>query len=324
MKKALLTLFAALLCATSATAEVIDGIGYNLYKANGNYAKVTRDYSVSYIGDIVIPPTVSYKGETYTVIGIESHAMQDISMVTSLSIPATMTDIETNNNFIWKNSLESITVADGNPKYDSREGCNAIIETSENKLILGCANTVIPKGVTVIREGAFSYSGLTTAVIPKSVTAISEKTFLQCSQLTTVTILGELSEGIDEDAFSGCNALTDIYLYTETPPSLDSDAFGEDGIDGITLHVPAAAIETYKENNSWSRNCESIVALPAADTTKGDANGDGKVDVLDVTTTISYILDPQTAPFNKEAADMDSDNDIDIDDVKAIVDIILK
>ena len=118
--------------------------------------------------------------------------------------------------------------------------------------------------------------------------------------------------------------MTDIYLYTETPPSLDSDAFGEDGIDGITLHVPAAAIETYKENNSWSRNCESIVALPAADTTKGDANGDGKVDVLDVTTTISYILDPQTAPFNKEAADMDSDNDIDIDDVKAIVDIILK
>ena len=48
------------------------------------------------------------------------------------------------------------------------------------------------------------------------------------------------------------------------------------------------------------------------------------MDVLDVTTTISYILDPQTAPFNKEAADMDSDNDIDIDDVKAIVDIILK
>ena len=59
--------------------------------------------------------------------------------------------------------------------------------------------------------------------------------------------------------------MTDIYLYAETPPSLDSESFGEDGIEGITLHVPATAIEAYKADNRWSRNCESIVALADAD-----------------------------------------------------------
>ena len=63
--------------------------------------------------------------------------------------------------------------------------------------------------------------------------------------------------------------------------------------------------------------------LPATGT-KGDADGNGKVDIADVAAAISYILDPQTVPFDKEAADMDGNGSIDINDVKAIVDIILK
>lgn len=35
-------------------------------------------------------------------------------------------------------SLQSIVVAKGNSVYDSREGCNAIIETATNTLIVGC------------------------------------------------------------------------------------------------------------------------------------------------------------------------------------------
>ena len=42
---------------------------------------------------------------------------------------------------------EKIVVEEGNPKYDSREGCNAIIETATNKLICGCKSTVIPASV---------------------------------------------------------------------------------------------------------------------------------------------------------------------------------
>ena len=51
--------------------------------------------------------------------------------------------------------LEHITVAEGNPRYDSRENCDAVIETATNTLVLGTQNTVIPTSVTHIGDGAF-------------------------------------------------------------------------------------------------------------------------------------------------------------------------
>lgn len=325
MKQTITTLLAVLLTAATTQAEVIDGISYRLVKrTTGNIACVQKDNNVSYSGAIVIPETVTADdGETYTVVGIDYRAMMDISMVTSLSLPASLTDIDSHN-FVWKNMLESITVAEDNPYLDSRGGCNAIFLTEENKIILGCSNTVIPDGTAVIGEEAFARTGLREVTIPASVAYIDENAFSGCTELTTLTILGELTEGIDEGAFSGCNALTDIYCYATTPPHLDSETFGEDGLDdGITLHVPATAIEAYKEDVRWSEISDDIVPLPAADL-KGDVNGDSRVDIADVAAVISYILDPQTVPFDKEAADMDDNGSIDINDVKAIVAIILK
>jgi len=43
----------------------------------------------------------------------------------------------------------------GNGKYDSRDNCNAIIETASNTLIAGCMNSIIPNSVTTIGNEAF-------------------------------------------------------------------------------------------------------------------------------------------------------------------------
>jgi hypothetical protein len=43
--------------------------------------------------------------------------------------------------------LESIVVSPDNPVYDSRDNCNAIIETSTNRLIAKCRSTVLPVGI---------------------------------------------------------------------------------------------------------------------------------------------------------------------------------
>ena len=45
---------------------------------------------------------------------------------------------------------------ENNSVYDSRNNCNAIIETATNTLVKGCNTTVIPNGVTNIGMAAFT------------------------------------------------------------------------------------------------------------------------------------------------------------------------
>ena len=85
--------------------------------------------------------------------------------------------------------LTSITVAQGNTKYDSRDNCNAIIESASNTLIAGCKTTVIPNSVTSIGYLAFyGCSGLTSVTFPNNVTLISVNAFWGCSGLQKVIV----------------------------------------------------------------------------------------------------------------------------------------
>ena len=84
---------------------------------------------------------------------IESRAFSSCGLK-EIIIPASVNAIA-NQVFLRCDALSSVSMADGNPVYDSREGCNAIIETSENRLFYGCKGTKIPASVTSIGYGAF-------------------------------------------------------------------------------------------------------------------------------------------------------------------------
>ena len=92
--------------------------------------------------------------ESVTKIG--DGAFLDCSSLQSITIPKSVTEIG-RGAFSGCSSLQSIVVAKGNPKYDSREGCNAIIETATNTLIVGCPSTIIPESVTEIGSHAFYF-----------------------------------------------------------------------------------------------------------------------------------------------------------------------
>ncbi|MDY4184962.1 MAG: leucine-rich repeat domain-containing protein, partial [Sodaliphilus sp.] len=122
--------------------------------------------------------------------------------LTSVTIPNSVTSIG-NEAFSRCRGLTSIKVESGNSVYDSRENCNAIIETATNTLISGCKNTIIPNSVTSIGNEAFwRCSGLTSVTIPKSVTEIGTKAFYCCFGLTSVTIPNSVTS-IGERAFDG-------------------------------------------------------------------------------------------------------------------------
>lgn len=114
--------------------------------------------------------------------------------------------------FSCQASLKKIVVSEGNPNYDSRNGCNAIIDSFSGKLILGCGNTVIPSDVTII--GNFAFYGCTSlknVTIPSSVTGIGIGAYSYCTSLKSVTIPKSVTL-ICEDAFKGCESLENVTI----------------------------------------------------------------------------------------------------------------
>ncbi len=137
---------------------------------------------------------------------IKWNAFYECNSLKSLAIPASVCSIE-DEVFSGCRSLTSISVNVNNEVYDSRNSCNAIIETDSDKLILGCMNTVIPNGVSEIGYAALSNCpGLTSITIPDSVEVIGELAFFGCTGLKDIIIPDSVTE-IGEDAFSSCTSL---------------------------------------------------------------------------------------------------------------------
>ena len=145
-----------------------------------------------------------------SVTTIGSNAFAYCNGLTSVSIGNSVTSIGSNA-FISCSGLTSMTVSSGNTVYDSREGCNAIIETASNKLLYGCMNTIIPNTVTAINNRAFYYSNLTSITIPNSVITVGDSAFWYCSNLANATI-GNSVTTIGAQVFYGCSALTNVTI----------------------------------------------------------------------------------------------------------------
>ena len=96
-------------------------------------------------------------------------------------------------------------VSENNKWLDSRDNCNAIIETSENTLVVGCMGTTIPGTVKAIRAYAFEgCHGLTHIYIPEHLTEIGYNAFVDCPGLTSIMV-SENNKWFDSR--DNCNAI---------------------------------------------------------------------------------------------------------------------
>lgn len=150
--------------------------------------------------------------------------------------------------------LTEIRVESGNPVYDSRNNCNAIIETGSNTLILGCKNTVIPEGIKVIGDYAYHYcKNLASITIPESVTSIGKGAFRYCMSLTFIDLPKNITL-IDECAFEGCWSLQSVTL-PKSLVELGESAFAETKLESVT--IPANVKIIHK--NPFPSSLTSIV-----------------------------------------------------------------
>lgn len=253
----------------------VSTIGNRAFHRCRGLKSVHLPFNVKTIGDLAFEGCTSLKSivipNSVTSIGMGAFNGCGIS---SVSIPNSVKVIGGG----AFSTCNTIIVDDGNDYFDSRDNCNAIISKSNNELVAGCKNTIIPKsvtsigdyafyscsldtikipfGVTAIGNHAFYYASLTSITIPNSITNIEEEAFAWCD-LTSIEIPNSV-KNIGDGAFRDCTGLTSVTSFIEEPFSIlynhewyDSYAFSESIFSQATLYVLASSIEKYKNTDGW-------------------------------------------------------------------------
>ena len=219
---------------------------------------------------------------------IGKRAFDGCKAIQKIFIPASVTAIGdkafTGDKRDSADALSSIIVAPTNKAYDSRNNCNALIETATNTLLVGCNNTIIPDSVTAIGGYAFSgCTGLQRIDIPDGVNSIGDGAFYKCASLQKislpdgVTVIGELMfnnctaltaidfpaelSSIGEKAFSGCTALTSV-TFPESLTGISWYAFyGCEALKSVTIPASVGFI-----GEKAFCGCEALksVTIPAS------------------------------------------------------------
>ena len=234
-------------------------------------------------------------GDSLQLIG--DLAFYNCNSLRTLHFPATLTSFYATS-FKYCYALDTITVHPANTKYDSRNNCNAAIETATNKVILGCCKSVIPAGTTTIGRSAFydcvrlksvslptglqsieasafyDCDSLQTVVLPEGLQSLGDEAFASCSQLTTINLPNSVTS-IGCGVFKNCNRITTpiynttyfVYLPTSyqgaysipgAPQKIACEAFYN--CDGLTsVLIPSSVTEIY---GSAFKNSDNLQTAP--------------------------------------------------------------
>lgn len=189
-----------------------------------------------------------------SVTSIWGEAFKGSSKLTTIVIPSGVKEI-VGNPFCRCSGLTSIVVDADNEIYDSRNNCNAIIETRTNKLISGCESTIIPSNVISIEDEAFyGCTGLKSIVIPDSVQSIEGSAFAICSSLENIEIPASVTD-IGNCAFLGCSSLTKVIIQGSVT-RLDLYTFAK--CSSLTSMVILGEIREGIVTNGWDEIFQEV------------------------------------------------------------------
>ncbi len=219
MRKLLFFVFFAIMLPETLSADdrvKIGDIKYDLVSKSKIAVVISFDNGY-YKGDVVIPSSVEYYGNTYKVAKIGDGAFQNSTKLTSVQLPSSVTHIGFFA-FSGCTSLTSVNISNnithvGNYAFDGCMSLKSIAISNKETSIgvgtfRGCSSITsitLPAGLKEIRDEAFlGCSSLTAITIPKNVSVIGEKAFGGCTDLASISVS---SDNNTYDSRNGCNAI---------------------------------------------------------------------------------------------------------------------
>ena len=247
-----------------------NGIFYHITDRNARTVEVTYkgehpdEYEYEYTGDKVnTPKTVTYRGRTFSVTAIASEAFKN-PYISKIDIPDGIVTIEKeafkhcsldgvinipgsvkfigDAAFYPTQYIDGFVVDSTNTVYDSREECNAIIETATNTLLYGGKWTIIPNSVTSIAEKSFAGVAMDTITIPQSVASIGKAAFTH-SGLTEIHLPGNITV-LDEYLFQWSEKLRTI-TFPKSLREIRLAALSHCGFTELTIPDSVTTIGDY-------------------------------------------------------------------------------
>lgn len=245
---------------------------------------------------VILPSKIS----SWPVTKIGEDALKDHTTITSVTIPASVTEIGSNafagctnlTSVNYAGDWSNLTIQSGNPAVQDAANAplfdfeftpdNTAVIVTNYKYNGAAADVTIPsrykgKPVTTIGHAAFFNSAVTSVTIPDSVTSISDDAFVNCPQLTNISIPNSVTY-IGFFAFGSCTSLKSITL----PSSLSSisGALFSGCSQLTTIHIPVSV--TSIGNNAFA-DCPSLmtVTYPGSKTQWDDITKGSNSDVLE-------------------------------------------
>ena len=236
------------------------------YKELEDGTLAITDYKEDGVKEVTVPGEIEGK----KVVRIETSAFWGCSSLSSVSIPAGVTTIDSPA-FSKCSSLKEIVVDEKNQKYFSQNGILYGLFNDTNAGVICCpagktGKVDVSERATLINFAAFSgCSSLSSVSIPKAVTYIGDEAFKNCSSLKTISIPKAVTY-IGNEAFLGCSSLSVISIPEGVTFIADS-AFG--GCSSLKEIVVDQKNQTYASKNGIVyKDKTTLFCCPAGKTGK--------------------------------------------------------
>jgi hypothetical protein len=128
-----------------------------------------------------------------------------------------------------------------------------------------------------------------------------------------VLLIDDINFEVEAQTVQGYNIYKNGALVANQKSTSYTDADGA-GTDIYTVTAVYADGESGQSNKFWAD-------APSGSTVKGDANGDGELDVRDVMLMTNFLMYHGTQSTN---ADVNGDGEVDIRDIVALIDLLMK